>query len=246
MTRVRRRGSLTVEAALVLPLLMSGMLALISLILMWHTGQRLQMLLAGKAQELAMECADGRSISLTDVREDIANGLTEEDIRFIRNGRDGIDLSGSDADNGEYIDLCVRCELIPLTDMFGLLSLPFERRCLVHAWCGYISGYFPDKEYVYITQDSEVYHTDRDCTHLRLTVKETSSREVGDLRNDDGRRYRPCEICHAKLSDGKLYITSEGDRYHNSITCSALKRTVWAVRIDRVKGRRPCSRCAGK
>lgn len=238
-----KRASLTIEAALVLPVFMTGLLTLVSALLMSLTGMRIQASLHNTAQHLAMERADGPEVLLSDIRKEIADGLSEEDFRFIEGGAEGIDISASDVNDSEYIDLCLECNLKPVTDVFGLIRIPFHRRSFTHIWCGYGGGYFPDGRYVYITEDSEVYHLNRDCSHIRLTVIETDASEVNRLRNDNGSRYRPCEICHAKLSDRKLYVTPDGNRYHNCITCSGLKRTVRAVRIEEVGGRRPCKRC---
>ncbi len=146
-------------------------------------------------------------------------------------------------DGPEYIRLDEKKDLLPLTDLFGLIAVPVERKVLVHAWCGYENCYFPDDEYVFITEDSEVYHRDRLCSHIRLSVREVTADELPALRNESGGRYRSCGICHSRLSDKNLYITDDGDRYHNSVTCSGLKRTVRAVRLSEVRDRRPCSRC---
>lgn len=237
------RASLTIEAALVLPLYMTGLLALISLLLMHLTGMRIQAALLNLSQDMAVSLADGRSIPLSEIRDKLVADLSDEDIRFIDGGRDGLDMSGSDVDGGEYISLCVRCDLVPLTDHFGVLKVAFTRTCFMHIWCGYDRPYFPEEEYVYITNDSEVYHRDRECSHIRLTVRETTADEVVHLRNKGGGRYRPCSLCHSSLSDIRLYVAAEGDRYHNTLTCSGLKRSVRAIRISEVGDRRPCSRC---
>ncbi|MCR5302718.1 MAG: pilus assembly protein [Lachnospiraceae bacterium] len=238
-----KKGSLTVETAMILPVFMTALLALVSILLMYLAGQRMQMQLINTAEDLAVKCSDGHNEALSAIRDDFVDSIPEEDLRFIQNGKDGIDMSGSDLDDPEYIVLSVRCDLVPLTGSFGVLSVPYSRKCLTHIWCGYERGYYPDDEYVYITNDSEVYHRDRECSHILLSVKEVSPNQVGSLRNMNGGRYRACEICHARLTGGRIYITDDGDRYHNSITCSGLKRTVYAVRLSEVGDKRPCSRC---
>lgn len=232
-----------IEAASILPLFAIGLLTLVSILPMRRTAMKLQEGLFVAAEEMAVECADGHATELSGIRDTIKEILSDEDAGYIRNGTEGIDMSGSVLDDPEYRKLIIKCDLIPFGRVFGALSVPFERKCLVHVWNGYGRGYYPDDDYVFITQDSEVYHRDRNCTHIRLSIRETDPDSLPDLRNEYGSRYRPCEFCHSRLSDVKLYITSDGDRYHNTITCSALKRTVRAIRMSEAKGRRPCSRC---
>ena len=241
--RTSEKASLTIEAALVLPMFMTGLLAIVSVLLMRLTAQRIQTSLLNTAEHMAVLCAEGKTISLPEIRDELADSLSDEDFLLIENGKNGIDLSGSVTDDPEYIYISVSCRLIPLTGSFGHIGVPFSRKCLAHVWCGYENGFFPDGEYVYITDDSEVYHCDRECSHIRLTVTATTYDELPSLRNNDGSRYRPCEFCHGCPSDGTVYVTPEGTRYHNSIICSGLKRTVRAIRIEEIGGRRPCSRC---
>jgi len=238
-----KKGSLSIEAAVALPIFALGLLTLVSVLLMQLAIMRIQASLLHTAKELSVECADGHSVAISSVKDSIIDDLGGEDLRLIQNGKDGIDLDGSHIDDPEYIELDVKCDLIPLTGFFGMLNVPVERRCLAHVWCGYDKGFIPDEEYVYITDDSDVYHCDRECSHIRLTVVKTSPVHVGSQRNNGGGRYKPCEYCHPKLSDDVLYITPEGDRYHNTVTCSGLKRTVRAIRKSEAGDRRPCSRC---
>ena len=198
-----RRASLTIEAAMVLPVFIFALLTLASLISMKQKAMDIQ-------EEMFTETAD---------------------------------IAFDETDGPEYRELSVKRELFPVIRMFGPLSVKVERKCLFHVWNGYGGGYFPDDEVVYVTEDSEVYHRDRNCSHLKLTVTQTDGSLVSSLRNVYGSRYKSCGICHSKLSDGKLYITPDGDRYHNSASCSALKRTVYPVRLSEVKDKRPCSRC---
>lgn len=241
--RKSENGSLTVEAAVILPVFMLGLLTLVSVLLMDLAGMRMQASLLLKAEELAVSFADGHNVSALTVRDELTRELATEDVRLIDGGWEGVDMSASFLDDPEYVELCMDCNFIPLGNYFGVLKVPYRRRCISHVWCGYDRGFFKDEEYVYVTEGSEVYHLDRDCSHLRLTVTGTDSATVGTLRNSKGAKYKPCEICHSSLTQGKLFITPEGDRYHNSITCSGLKRTVRAIRKSEIKDRRPCSRC---
>ena len=203
MQRACKRGSLTIEAAVILPVFVLGLLAIVSIISMKREAMDIQEEMFCEAMDTAVDEASG----------------------------------------AEYRKIDVRRELFPLTRAFGPLSVSVERKCLVHVWNGYGRGFFPDDETVYVTEGSEVFHRDRNCSHLKLSVREVPGSEVPALRNKSGSRYRPCGICHSSLSDGKLYITTDGDRYHNSITCSGLKRCVRAIKKSEAGSRRPCKRC---
>ena len=49
-----------------------------------------------------------------------------------------------------------------------------------------------------------------------------------------------------KKKEKVLYVTSDGDRYHNSLACPGLKRSVRSIPKSEAlgKGLRPCGRCA--
>ncbi len=124
-------------------------------------------------------------------------------------------------------------------------------RCVgaARAWTGRDGAYEGGADsltYVYVAENGSVYHTSSACTHIDLSIHTALASEVGDLRNGSGGRYTACEIClkdEAESGD-VLYITNEGDRYHGSLACSGLKRTVRMVEISKISGLRECSRCA--
>lgn len=51
------------------------------------------------------------------------------------------------------------------------------------------------EELVYITDYGEVYHRKLSCRYLNLSIGQESLSEVGKLRNADGSKYTPCERC---------------------------------------------------
>ena len=41
-------------------------------------------------------------------------------------------------------------------------------------WNGYEIPEAEDEEYIYVTENGRVYHTNRECTHIRLSVRAVS------------------------------------------------------------------------
>lgn len=100
---------------------------------------------------------------------------------------------------------------------------------------------------VYIAQTGTVYHTSKDCTHIKLSIKEVSYWEIGALRNESGGSYHVCNVCNEKgINTGKIYVTDYGDRYHVTLTCSGIKRTVISINLSDIGDRRLCSKCSSK
>ena len=102
------------------------------------------------------------------------------------------------------------------------------------------------EEMVYITEHGTVYHLSKECSHLTLSIKEASMDTIKNLRNDSGGKYKECEICDKykiELENNKVYITDYGDRYHKSLSCSGLKRTIKAIPKSEVGDRSLCKRC---
>ena len=95
---------------------------------------------------------------------------------------------------------------------------------------------------VYVTETGLVYHRDYHCTHLELSIHMVLQSEIESLRNEGGGKYHPCQHC-MKGAGGGVYITDTGDRYHSSLSCSGLKRTIYAVPLSEVAGKGACSRC---
>ena len=125
----------------------------------------------------------------------------------------------------------------------------YKETMRIKAWTGYEAGGVgeEDDQIVYVTDTGVVYHKNPHCTHLDLSIHAAASSELNSLRNENGGKYHACEKCvHGSSMGGSVYITDQGDRYHNSLTCSGLKRTVYTARISEVPGKRACSKCGGK
>lgn len=147
------------------------------------------------------------------------------------------------------LELCMTYRVQNVTGVY-LPRITFLQKVCVRAWTGREGIYHADGstdtkgegKTVYVAATGKVYHTDPYCTHLKLSIREVGAQTVGQLRNKSGEKYHACERCHAG-SAGSVYITGEGNRYHGSLSCSGLKRTVEEV-LQEDCDLRPCSKCA--
>ncbi|MEY8427417.1 hypothetical protein AALA00_06765 [Lachnospiraceae bacterium 46-15] len=148
----------------------------------------------------------------------------------------------------EMIDLVAEYKFQWKMPFFTLPDFPLLQRARIRAWTGRSSADGGEKENgeprekVYVTANGKVYHWSRDCTHIRLSVRQESKSRVSGLRNADGGKYHSCEKCGGG-SGSQVYITDTGDRYHSSAACSGLKREVIEVPLSQVEGWKACSRC---
>ena len=167
----------------------------------------------------------------------------------LRSGTDSLMLWESEVFGTEdTIDLVVTYSVAPWTETVGFLSFRMANRYYGHIWNGYaVSGQTQVGEAVYVAENGQVYHVNRNCTHLKLSVKEIRAEELNVSRNNYGKRYSACEKCVSGKRVEIIYITGEGDKYHYNRGCPGLKRTVSTMlKSDAEKLYRPCSRCSKK
>lgn len=169
------------------------------------------------------------------------------DNSMIIGGSDGIFFWRSSVmeENGE-IDLILTYRVQPWFSVSQGTGMQFMKRCCIRGFTGYSN---PKAEegggsICYITEEQDVYHTSPQCTHLKLSISGTPYEELESYRNEDGSRYKQCEKC---IGSGDtcdyVYIALQGEKYHSALSCSGLKRTVYAVEESQTEGRRKCSRC---
>lgn len=101
-----------------------------------------------------------------------------------------------------------------------------------------------DGEYVYVTATGSKFHRSAECSYIKVTPIAVGYSYMENGRNNDGAKYYACEICHPGKT-GTLYVTKEGNRYHGNRGCAGLKRTLRILpekeAID--AGYTPCSKC---
>ena len=243
------KGSITLEAALVVPLFFLAMLCLVYLFEMMAVQTAVRNALYSAGRELAQKSYVSPIVSSQEVEKDIAESIGREKLNhsIIVGGAEGIDCQKSSSNWGTAVfDLSACYEMqIPVL-MFRIPIISCEETIKVKGWNGYVTGLdLPDMEAkVYITDYGLVYHKDMDCTYLELSVRGVKAEEVKDLRNQSGGKYYACTFCrHQPATEGMLYITDYGNRYHNTLECSRIKRNVYAVPLDEVFGLGGCSKC---
>lgn len=243
-----RKGELTIEVALVLPIFLMSMMSLISLIYVLRIDMRIREAIYKESQYVAARKPWNEGYGIDGIRANVMAYLGNDTVitGFIDESRGGIDFSNSDLSNPEIVDIRVIYNSKIPFDIFHIFSFSLEERVVCHTWMGYIdglNGHYRDGTIVYVTENSQVYHRSRNCSHIRLAIVQINGDEVDQQRNSNGGKYRSCSLCHSRKNMSVLYITSEGDKYHASLACSGLKRSYRAVPLYLVGDKRPCSRC---
>ena len=246
----RHRGSATVEAAVIMPLLLFVFAAFYCMCRIYVLDNQIYQATMNTADYLA-QYAYVEDWSEKDFGEVLPYGAAmvklhsylpkqEQLMGLVVGGEAGIVITDDvTVDEEGFINLRVNYMVrIPLP-LLHHLYLPMEENVRQKAYVGYIpqegegdaSG-----TYVYVTEYGEVYHTDRHCTHLELSIHAASENEAHKLR--------PCEYC-GDADTGRYYVTDYGECYHTSLCCSGLKRTIRRVPLEEVSCP-PCADCQKK
>ena len=246
---ITKNANITIEAAFGIPLFLFAVLCLIWLIEI----QSIRISMINAAHNAAKSAAEDTSVipvlNTWKLKSDILSLIGEDRIArsILKGGKDGISCSGSyvSPDTGE-INIKVTYRVQTPVPVFGNPSAKLEETFRISAWTGYMSGRegSHDADIVYVTDTGAVYHEDYQCTYLHLSIRSVLYNELPKLRNESGGKYHACEKCAFGSAMGGVYITQTGDKYHNSLNCSGLKRTIHAVKRSQVTGMGGCSRCS--
>ena len=259
------RGSLTLEAAVALPIVILFLTVFLSFFSVMAAQLKLQNALARVGRTAAAgyyavdEIQEGNeetfagtlgkellyyAISETAVRALVYEELdqTWADSTVVKNGFDGISFLGSRYDdNTGLITLQANYELnLPFAERLRT-GIDISQRAVYRAWTGKPADVKPQETMVYVAENGKVYHTSLACTHIRLSISEISTITLESARNLEGGKYQPCELC-GDGDGGSVYITEHGDRYHYDKNCSGLKRTITSVPLSET-GLPLCTRC---
>ena len=266
-------GSMTLEATMALPIFLFFFLNLLSLFQMLYIQASVTQALHTTGKQLAtyayacragvegfaedgsaagagtLGVLGGIAFSETAAKALFYNNLGDPPLLSsgIRGGKYGISFLRSYVlpDEHDEIKLIAEYTAVPFMTVMGFGGIPMNAVYFGHAWTGYTPGSFTltgmAEEIVYITEHGTVYHRDINCTYLNPSMRTVSASALAGERNRSGGIYKACELCGGTATS--YIITSYGDRYHTSASCSGLKRSISAVPISEAGGRAPCSKC---
>ena len=151
----------------------------------------------------------------------------------------------------DEIDLVAAYRISSQMPVFSFGKPQIIQRGFVRAWTGrdfrkelQKEGNEESKEKVFVTAHGTVYHKSLKCTHLRLSVEQTTVTQAEARRNRYGAKYYACSCCKFGVG-AAVYITDTGNRYHARLSCSGLKRTIREIPLSEAGKHKACSKCGG-
>lgn len=164
-------------------------------------------------------------------------------------GREMSLLAYGDEGGEQDIRIVKVSRISPVFPVAAFPAVSVVNGCVMHKWIGYDlsqreSGGTNEKdEMVYITRSGSAYHRERNCVYLNPSVSMLGLAQAQAAVNQDGRRYTACELCGE--GSGIVYVTKAGSRYHSTITCSGLRRTIDYVTLQEAAaaGYHACPKC---
>lgn len=249
-----RRGSVTVETAMALPIFTGAVCTILILGQMLLVEAEIQYAVSKTAYICAAEEAvrrhSGKAISSMGRWLDVKGAfhwiLEESDLCWncVEGGRGGIILTSEINSEEEVMEVCARYYLKVPIPFFQNLGFQKESTSKKRIFTGYVPHNGEDEgkdRMVYLAENGKVYHISPTCSHICLRISDGDA--IRELIKKG--RLRACEKCMNEEEIPKvLYVTVQGECYHSSLSCSGLKRTVRMVRLSEIPDMRICKDCA--
>lgn len=264
------RGSMTIEASVCLTIFLVFMISLCQLFLVMQLQLRMQKALEQVGDEVAQYSYLHSQIPLWESESQLIQQVEEYflaevsrqamKLRFVEiigpkvlensvltKGVAGISFEESRLlEEGHRLRLVVSYPIrLPVT-LLGMEDITLRQQCYRYALLGDVAPsrkVETQEKYVYVTKNGQVYHLTLSCSYLNLSVRSVSMSQVADLRNSSGGTYTPCERCNPTGREAAVYLTEDGDRFHDEWDCVGLRRYITSIPIEEVEGLRVCSRC---
>lgn len=182
------KGSITVEAAMAVPIFFLAVVCLLYLIEMMavQTAVRSGLQYAGK--KMAQECAIAPFMTVSGLEKDVVEGIGAARLErsIVEGGSAGIDCSRSQISSRTGIaNLQATYKICVPIPLFHIKPVNCSVNMKVKAWTGYEKEGFgdTDEDTVYIAETGIVYHRDYHCAYLDLTIMSVSNAQLETMRN---------------------------------------------------------------
>jgi hypothetical protein len=248
------RGVMTLEAVVILPLLASFFVSVLFFFRVMQVQTEMQKALDDTARQMAVYLADADGTvdasTLTLIKGMFLGEIKEYILpeQYVTGGKIGISLAASTMTEQE-LHLTADYYMSPPVKLLGSQGIWIEQHADCRKWNGWKESESLTGEdyFVYVTEYGTVYHRNRACTYLELTIQMVSLEQAVEMQNKNGRYYRSCELCGDTGGYGNaVYLTDEGECYHTDLGCSGIKRSIFMIRISEVGNLRECSKCSLK
>ena len=240
----RRKASYSIEASVALPVFMGFVVCILFFIRVLMTGWAIDDAMT-KAVDTAAVCEDP-SVFMAEALfyKELLSGDVKMDA--VMGGAPGIVMAESSADE-KNITLCATYRVNLPIRMFSDKGIFLYQTKSARIWNGYDpkedSG---DDIYVYVTPYGKAYHRSKSCPYINPSIRGVSLSKVPDMKNSGGGKYKICPMCKRDVSD-TVYVTSWGECYHGSISCSGLKRTITMIKLSEAEEKyHACPKCGGE
>lgn len=258
------KASMAVEACLILPVFLFAFLNIISIIELYRLQGNMSAVMHDTAKQIAIygyeykeirkktaETAESLGLTYLYAANKVVNTLGAGYLNsspIVGNTSSIIWLRSEIMTKEDCIDLVAEYRIKPPIAIVGYKEIVMYNRMRTRAWTGYDNTNVKnsnntEEQIVYITPEGTAYHDSRSCAYLKLSIVAVDSGILSNERNENGEKYSPCEEC-GNSCGSVVYITNYGNRYHASLSCSKLKRTILAVPLSQVGGRTPCMKCS--
>lgn len=256
-------GSITVEASIILPLFIFSMLSLFLL----GEGIRVKCIiyegLVQTAEQMAQEAyiekivdeKEGlgeiiktarKGISCASAKKRLAELIDDRELveKLVSGGMDGLKITQARLMADDHVHVKLSYKIKARVPVIGGVEISCSEKVRQRAFIGYTKENDEDSDgvYVYMTKTGRVYHDSRSCYHIKLTIFEVNERKLEKSYS----HLSPCELCAKGGRGDAIYVTADGERYHYSLGCSGLKRTVYRVKKDECGSTDMCSECSKK
>lgn len=242
---IRHKASYAIEVAVVIPFITAFLVMLLSIfrILQIQCLVDEALIYAGRRTAVESSVVESEELLFLSMEAYFMEALYEEPLihRYVENGVWGIQLWESRIGNPLLYLKAEYQVKIPVL-FWNIGQLEFTSCNTFRRWN---TGCYEknDKDYVYITPTGEVYHASTACRVLDLNIHGINISQISIIRGKNGQKYYECNKCDWENKNGKVYYTDYGSRYHKSLHCSFLKRTIKRILLEEVEERRPCSYC---